>query len=228
MQIKTIVDVGSQFGMSTHQVFQGWDNEVRVFEPRGLNSFVNLIPTADIVLFGGGEDIHPDMYGHGNHGSHVRSDGISMRDRMEREIFNRCVAAGIPILGICRGSQFACVMSGGSLFQNVTGHGQDHQCITFEGKSVMMNSHHHQMMYPDKVAHELLAWTVDKSNGRANFDYNKLPPIERTWFLKEPEVVFFPKTRALAVQPHPEWMSPESEGVKFVQRMIREKLMQDV
>lgn len=226
-QIKTIVDVGSQFGMTVSNIFDEWDNPVNIIHPQGLSAFVDCMQEADLVMFGGGEDIHPAMYGHDVHGSHVFVNGsLSMRDRLEREIFRRCVEKGIPILGICRGAQLACVCSGGKMIQDVRGHaGADHKMKTPEGITIPMNSFHHQMMFPDQVIHEMLGWTTNVTNGGANFDYHKMPPIEKSWFLKEPEILYFPKTNSLAVQAHPEWMDINSKGVQYVLGLVRSKLM---
>ena len=42
-----------------------------------------------------------------------------MRDRYEIDLFNAFVAAGKPVLGICRGCQLINVALGGTLFQDI-------------------------------------------------------------------------------------------------------------
>ena len=41
----------------------------------------------------------------------------------------------------------------------------------------------------------------------------------------EPEVVMFPKIKALAVQGHPEWMDSKHPFVKYNLDLIKEKLL---
>ena len=38
----------------------------------------------------------------------------------------------------------------------------------------------------------------------------------------EPEVVWFPKIKALAIQGHPEWAHPRSKYVEYVNRLVED------
>jgi hypothetical protein len=56
------------------------------------------------------------------------------------------------------------------------------------------------MMYPyDVKEYEMLAWA--QGLGDYHCEYGKTAE-----FNEEPEVVWFPQTRSLCIQPHPEWM----------------------
>jgi len=66
------------------------------------------------------------------------------------------------MVGICRGSQFLTVMSGGRLFQDVSGHAiMGTHLIKFkDGSSLGITSTHHQMMNPfylSKNEYDLIA-----------------------------------------------------------------------
>lgn len=82
-------------------------------------TLITDIPTAlkqDILIFSGGEDVSPELYG-----DTVRySSGMNPnRDRFEGEVFIRAAAFGVKILGVCRGHQFVNAMLGGKLIQDI-------------------------------------------------------------------------------------------------------------
>jgi putative glutamine amidotransferase len=74
----------------------------------------------DGVVLQGGADISPLAYGE----APLRPEwaGDPMRDRFEIELVQACVAAGKPLLGICRGAQLINVALGGSLHQDIPAH----------------------------------------------------------------------------------------------------------
>ncbi|MEL6619030.1 MAG: gamma-glutamyl-gamma-aminobutyrate hydrolase family protein [Pseudomonadota bacterium] len=73
------------------------------------------LDAADGVVIGGGDDISPMLYG-GKVAAQVRLDPA--RDAMEKQVVLDAVAAGIPVLGICRGAQMLNVATGGTLHQD--------------------------------------------------------------------------------------------------------------
>ena len=76
---------------------------------------------AEGLLLPGGGDVHPRFYG----GAWEDCRNVDeVRDRMELELLARFLAAGKPVLGICRGLQVLNVALGGDLRQHVEGHGQ--------------------------------------------------------------------------------------------------------
>lgn len=69
------------------------------------------------------------------------------------------------------------------------------------------SSTHHQMMFPFNINHHLLAWAVDRAE--VYCDYGKKLPIKEGFHRNvkwqvEPEIVWFPDTRSLSIQGHPE------------------------
>jgi putative glutamine amidotransferase len=71
----------------------------------------------DGLVLQGGADIAPESYGE----SPLTPDwsGDRIRDRYEIDLFNAFVAAGKPVIGICRGCQLINVAFGGTLFQDI-------------------------------------------------------------------------------------------------------------
>jgi putative glutamine amidotransferase len=89
-----------------------------------VNSKIGKYVSAlDGVVLQGGADISPRAYGE----EPLRPEwaGDPLRDRFEIELVQACVAAGKPVLGICRGAQMINVALGGSLHQDVAGHRSD-------------------------------------------------------------------------------------------------------
>ena len=175
-----------------------------------------------ILVIWGGEDIHPDWYGRPNIASHV-TVFPSRRDVLEANLFKQAVALGIPIIGVCRGAQLGCALSGGILIQDVTGHVTDHQITDKWGDTYFTSSLHHQVMYPwniDPQLYELIAWTnIPRSRyykGISNEEAASALNIGRL----EPEAVWFSESRCLAIQGHPEYEESESQLNVHVKKYI--------
>lgn len=77
---------------------------------------VRQVPDYDIILFPGGNDVDPDLYGEYNK---YCIDIDTYRDNWESEVFSEALNRGKKLVGICRGSQFLNVKLGGSLYQDI-------------------------------------------------------------------------------------------------------------
>lgn len=155
----------------------------------------------DILILEGGTDIDTIIYNKPR--ERYTSTPDKNRDKIEIELFQKAVAANVPILGICRGAQLSCALSGGSLIQHIDNHTSSHKVKTNLGENYWTSSCHHQAMIIDDTKHELLAW--------CEFD-------------KIPEVVFFKDTKSLAIQGHPEFMNQEDAFVKYTVDLVKEFL----
>jgi hypothetical protein len=102
----------------------------------------------------------------------------------------------------------------------VSGHGGDHPITTDTGRVLVTSSVHHQMMYPWKVDHHLIAWA---STPRSR-DY---VGVDAGLITVEPEIVHFPKIKALAIQGHPEFMNPKDEFVVYCLDLVRQYLLEE-
>lgn len=173
-----------------------------------------------ILVLHGGEDISPSLYGQKPSKRTGASDELSARDLSEVLLARRAIELGIPIYGICRGAQLACAIAGGSLIQHVDNHvGHRHDVVTKDGELYSSTTCHHQMMNPFKIPHELIAWSAPSLSGRYIIEKEK--EIEMP---VEPEVVFFPEIKCLAIQGHPEWMPKDSAFVQYCLKLVEEKL----
>lgn len=183
---------------------------------------VDKLEDADVVLFTGGEDVTPDLYGCKKH---PRTYNNIHRDEYEKSIFEK-IRPDQFVLGICRGSQLLCVLNGGILVQDCDNHAMWGTHEITDGNDVYeITSTHHQMQFPyylDKKDYDLLFW----ANGRCtkyegdNIDPNLI--IENG----EAEIVLYHKEgkpRCLAVQGHPEMMQ-KSPVAEMINNLINENI----
>ncbi len=183
------------------------------------------------VLFTGGEDVTPKFYGHPTDRT-VYSN--ARRDFIEQAIFRSAQVRNIPAIGICRGAQFLCVMAGGKLVQDTTGHNQYHSLMVRRNDgnvfvpSEQVSSTHHQMAYPwempvtDFILH---AWSSEPLSRHYTYNGKRYERDDATDNMRlEPEVVTYPRIGALGFQFHPEYMSDESWCVKYTHYMTQQHL----
>lgn len=164
----------------------------------------------DALVIWGGEDISPSLYGENVSRLTGADKELSRRDRVEATACLAAMERGIPLIGVCRGAQLLCAIAGGRLIQHVDGHGSSHQISTFDGKGMKTTSVHHQMMFPFKTEHKLIAWSTERrSRTYVNGEDKEDPEMPN---MAEPEIVWFPRIKGLAIQGHPEFVdNPESD-----------------
>lgn len=162
---------------------------------------------ADVVVWTGGADINPEIY---NERALQGTYHDLERDKYEIAAFRALPKTGGPLkVGICRGAQLLCALSGGSLWQDVEGHGHEHDVMdTRTGELITCSSLHHQEMIPPPDA---IVW------GRAKEAFKKVRIDKGNKVIYAPlmtkyedvEVLWVPHTESFCFQPHPE-MGPKS------------------
>jgi len=214
-----LVAIGNFFG--AHAPFQDLFKEVVVMSLGKYATFE--LKDDDVVLFGGGADISPSIYNQvPSRHTGARAE-LSDRDEVEVYMFNAAKKKNLPMLGICRGAQLVCALSGGSLIQHVSNHaGPNHKIATNEGTVIDVCSVHHQMMNPFSTKHELIAW----AHRRLSPHYIVANELEVEMKV-EPEVVYFPETKALGIQYHPEFMHPDDQGVIYARELVAKYLLKE-
>ena len=196
-------------GFSEKDPFEIFNHTIRVTKPEDLH-------TNGTLILWGGEDISPALYK--QKVVHARAPSKpSARDIMETNLFNAAVKLGIPIIGVCRGAQLACALSGGTVFQHIQGgHHGDHEIETFDGKTMHTSSCHHQALNLSEVSHELLAW--DKERITTVFTDTE---VKQTII---PEVAYLTNTKTFAIQGHPEWMHKNDTFVKWCATQLKKRI----
>ena len=193
--------------MTNQSVFVvGRDDLVRkMFRDTEGYSITDSIEDSTLVIFTGGEDVSPNLYGE-KRLSLTHSNPT--RDNQEIAILNQCVNKNKA--GICRGGQFLNVMSGGKMYQDVDGHTAKHEAYNDADGSALglVISTHHQMMIPSAIG-EILVFATESSfrTREAGTFYGS--------FNDDTEVVWYPKTKSLCFQPHPEYGDQTTRDLFF-------------
>lgn len=218
----SILDLGERFGYPVSNILQPYIDSGKV---KLLSEWTDE-DDPDLIMFGGGADVHPDIYGHVNICSGVSSQS-RRRDNFEVHAFQTALAARIPMIGICRGAQFLNVMCGGKMIQDVKNHGGEHQIIDLDTQTLLqMTSTHHQMMYPWESEYP---WKlIAKASPPRSIGYYKyagtndmlLSTIEF-----EPEIVYFLRQQCLCIQGHPEYYRSNHPTAEYVRNLVKQYLL---
>ena len=85
--------------------------------PPSLEGIDETLGALDGILFSGGSDLDPALYGAD---AHPETKGIRLeRDRAELALLEAALARDMPVLAVCRGSQVLNVAHGGNLVQHL-------------------------------------------------------------------------------------------------------------
>lgn len=174
------------------------------------------IDEADTLLFTGGSDISPSIYGHEELPCTWTNPA---RDKEEVDVFNRYVGEK-SMAGVCRGHQLLSCLLGAKMIQDLS-HPGSHLVDTIDGKTMRVNSLHHQAVYvPQELYDEnschLFAWSNKISPHYQFADKSVVFPSD----YKEVECLYWPEARALCTQNHPEIMDPDADYVKWLQSKL--------
>lgn len=181
-------------GDSYHAAFE-------MFKRHGWEPTRNL-GDADLVCFLGGTDVDPKVYGE-ERGPYTQSPD---RARDEFEVltyYSAAVALEVPCVGICRGGQLLNVLNGGKMIQHlgrcISGDVIMEKNIGVDGLVGMkVRVDHHQGMIKHYIDGDLLGFFRDDVVEQVS-DY----------------VIWYPETKSLCFQPHPEWGHKPTEDLFF-------------
>ena len=168
-------------------------------------------------IFWGGADVSPIFYGKK---ASRKLGGIQpTKDIKELALAQQCLDAKIPMIGICRGAQLLNVFNKGILVQHIDNHGRNHLLkITdsspiLPGELLTCNSTHHQMMVPGKGGIVLAVCPEETTGVHPDTDAD-------VKYQEVTEIVYYPKTKCLCIQAHPEWMLQQSAFVRYCNALI--------
>jgi gamma-glutamyl-gamma-aminobutyrate hydrolase PuuD len=154
---------------------------------------------ADLVVFSGGSDVDPTLYGETPHPSTYISP---KRDQQDMDLYLLCLEHGIPMFGVCRGAQFLHVMNGGKLFQDVDNHNGSHPMWDLFNKKHIekVSSVHHQMCRSNTEGGMQIIATASRSTERYANEKNVFVGSHI-----DIEAFFYRETCCVGVQGHPEY-----------------------
>jgi putative glutamine amidotransferase len=85
--------------------------------PPSMEGIDETLDALDGLLFSGGSDLDPEIYGQE---AHAETDGVvPERDRGEIALLQAALERDMPVLAVCRGSQVLNVARGGDLVQHL-------------------------------------------------------------------------------------------------------------
>lgn len=175
---------------------------------------------ADFIMFMGGVDIDPSIYGEPRH--RLTALPNKERDRMESAIY--CSTPDQYRVGICRGAQLLHALNGGKLWQHVEGHRGPHDVLYTSEKGVTriytVSSTHHQMMRLCDETNRAEIWAWADQTRRREFHNGTAFPLAQG-HRSDPEVVRYKDTNTLCFQPHPEQLNPRDSLELFIRCLIR-------
>jgi len=210
------------FGFDTGRVF------APLFEDVVQYRSPSQVDASSVIVYEGGSDISPELYQE-RRGTWTHQPN-HQRDELEVALFNFARVRGAGFIGICRGAQLLTALAGGKLFQDVTGHHQNHVMQTDTGKRMMTTSIHHQMMNPFVLPDEdykLIAWATAPLRGLNALSTLYLNGNDTTDFIpeREPEIVWYPKIKSLCIQGHPEYGPQDGVFQEYCRSLVKEYIL---
>jgi gamma-glutamyl-gamma-aminobutyrate hydrolase PuuD len=187
----------------------GTNDQVRNLFARNDWTISDTIDSTDVVVFTGGADICPFLYGEKplieQSGRIVTRYDVD-RDLEELKLYRK-IPWDIPKIGICRGAQLLNVLAGGGLWQDVNHHaGGTHEIryyTTTDRKqytTLPVSSTHHQMMIPMDSA-DVIAAANESTLKRA--DGLERRTVNDEW--DDAEIIYNWTNNSMCFQPHPEY-----------------------
>jgi putative glutamine amidotransferase len=85
--------------------------------PPSMDGIEETLESLDGLLFSGGSDLDPELYGQEAHAE--TAEVVVKRDRAEIALLQAALERDMPVLAICRGSQVLNVARGGDLVQHL-------------------------------------------------------------------------------------------------------------
>lgn len=185
-----------------------------VMIPLGLpgDQIERMLPRLDGILFSGGGDIDPSVFG-AETTPKVKSVDPD-RDRVEMQLLRTAHSEGLPFLGICRGFQVINVALGGTLYTHVED--QHPQALKHDFYPDWPRNH---TPHPVRVeTGSQLATILGTTNPEVNSLHhqgirNLAPGLKATTYAPDQLIEAFELPEhpfGLAVQWHPEWLQEHS------------------
>lgn len=184
----------------TVAVIKGYGDQrvAQMFTGHGWRT-TGALAFADMICFTGGSDIEPSLYGEPKMST---THTMPSRDEGEVRIYNLAKSKGKPIVGICRGGQLINALNGGKMWQDVDRHNGTHAIKDLITNKIFIGtSSHHQMMIPSTSAETIAMARASNYFARPG-QVLEIADKEKEW--DNPEVVWYPLSRGLCYQGHPE------------------------
>lgn len=170
----------------------------------------------NLIVLPGGTDVNPKYYHELPHEhTHYTSESSALDEIIlgYGGVIDKAADYGVPIVGICKGSQQLCVHQGGRLHQHVENHTNHYIRLLGNPDEIIFTSGgHHQMAdleFVRSVDYDVLATAWKDVSGLG---------------IEEPEIVHYPDINALGIQYHPEWCDSNSRAFNLPRELVEKYL----
>ena len=175
----------------------------------------------DGILFTGGHDVSPSVYGEPQKESCGRT--CPARDQMEGYLLDKCLQDHKPLLGICRGIQFINARLGGTLYQDLPSEyesGVEHHMTPPYDRT----AHNVEVLKGTKLA-GIIGEGIHGVNSYHHQAIKALSPLVNVMAYSEDGLVEAIEVKdqefAVAIQWHPEFSyKSDPDSIKLVQAFI--------
>ena len=179
-------------------------------------SGASLLSLCDGVLFTGGQDVSPELYG--EKPRQACGEICKKRDAFEQRLFAQALEQDKPMLGICRGIQFFNACLGGTLYQDLPAeHPSD---VAHAMRPPYDRAVHSVLLLPESPLAALLGRTKMGVNSYHHQAIKALAPGLAEMARSEDglvEAVYMPnKSFVWAVQWHPEFSFRTDENSRKI------------
>lgn len=177
------------------------------------HDIVTDIEFSDVVLFPDGDQLSPFLY------KDIRKPHSIInptKDLSDIKWFKKAVKKEIPIIGIGRGAELICVMNGGKVIQDHP-FGDTVQIVeNYDGTKNLAECYNSMTQFPFNIKKEnyfILSWRKP-----LKYHYNGKGKEMNPEVL--PDIVYYPKTKSLAIESYPQSLSKTSTSLKWLNQHL--------
>ena len=134
-----------------------------------------LAETLDGLLFTGGPDIHPFLFGEDT--LEGCGDRSPLRDQTELALFSAVYQQKKPVLGVCRGTQLINIALGGDIYQDIGSQLPERHPIAHRQPFHLSNPSHRVTLEPDSLLARIFKETNIEVNSAHHQAVRAVSPI---------------------------------------------------
>lgn len=114
-----VIGTNQMIGSSYNEIASYYNYDLHILTGVQTNEDTSrdIIKSVDGVIFAGGDDFDPGLYGSDVYD--LIEEYSTAQDRSDLELLSLAIEEGKPILGICRGMQLINIYYGGSLYEDL-------------------------------------------------------------------------------------------------------------
>lgn len=211
-----VIGTGQRIGSAYDQIARTYNYDLHILTGIQTNTDTSraIIKDVDGVIFAGGEDFDPSLYGSNSY--NLVESYSTDQDKSDLELLDLAIEENKPILGICRGMQLINIYYGGSLYEDLPsqyGISISHRDGEDDFSYHMVNFNENSSLYEkldgeksrevNSFHHQGIRDLADGLNPTATSDDGLIEAIENPYY----------NNFMMGVQWHPEYNNGELDGL---------------